>query len=64
MNADKRWFPLLALTLSAAVCGAIASRVRRRRVRVAHDAQHKTNLKAWENEGGNLAPSEVSPTQP
>ena len=64
MNADKRWIPLLALTLSGAVCAAVASRVRRRHVRTAHDVQHQTNLKAWENEGGTPAETAVSPTQP
>jgi hypothetical protein len=63
MNADKRWIPLVALTLSAAVCAAVASRFRRRSVRAAHEEQHQTNLKAWENEGGNPAPAAVSPTQ-
>ena len=67
MNADKRWIPLLALTLSAAVCAAVASTIRRRQVRATHGEQHHTHLKAWENEGGNLAPtapSAVSSTQP
>ncbi len=64
MNENKRWIPLLALTLSAAVCAAVASRLQRRSVRAAHEDQHQTNLKAWENEGGNAAPAAVSSTQP
>jgi hypothetical protein len=57
MITNKRLTTLLALTLSAALFGAFASRVRRRRVRAAHDEQHQTNLKEWENEGGNAAPT-------
>ncbi len=55
MNADKRWIPVLAMTLSAALLAAMATTLRRRNVRAAHVEQHKTTLKAWENEGGNLA---------
>jgi hypothetical protein len=70
MNTDKRWITLLGLALSAAVCGAFASRVRRRQDRAAHDEQHQANLKDWENEGGNAAPTAhpaptaAPPTQP
>ena len=70
MNTNKRWTTLLALALSAAVFGALASRIRRRRIRVAHGEQHQASLKDWENEGGNAAPpadpaSRVAPeTQP
>lgn len=63
MSIDKRWI-LLAVTAGAAVGAAFASQSRRRHHRAAQDAQHKTNLKTWENEGGNLAPAEVSPVQP
>ena len=63
MNSNKRWTTLLALTLGAAACGAFASTIRRRRIRVAQDAQHQANLKDWENEGGNAAPTaNASPT--
>jgi len=64
MSIDKRWFLLLAVTVSAAVSAAIASRSRRRHLRAAQDVQHKANLKTWENEGGNLAPTAASPVQP
>jgi len=57
MNTNKRWTTLLALTLSVALFGAFASRVRRRRVRAAHHEQHQATLKDWENEGGNAAPA-------
>ena len=63
MNADKRWIPVLAMTLSAALLAAMATTLRRRNVRAAHVEQHKTTLKAWENEGGNLAPSQISYTR-
>ena len=63
MNADKRWIPVLAMTLSAALLAAVAATLRRRNVRAAHDEQHKTTLKTWENEGGNLAPSQISYTR-
>jgi hypothetical protein len=70
MNTNKRWTTLLALTLSAAIVGAFASTIRRRRARVAHHEQHQANLKDWENEGGNVAPTAnpapiaVTATQP
>ena len=63
MNIDKPWVLLLAVAVSAAVGAAFASRSQRRHHRAAHDVQHKENLKAWENEGGNVAPA-VAPVQP
>jgi len=63
MNIDKRWILLLAVTASAAAGAAFASRTRRQ-VRAAGELQHKTNLKTWENEGGNLAPAPASALQP
>ena len=64
MSIDKRWILLLAATAGAAVGTAFASRSRRLHHRAGHDAQHKTDLKTWENEGGNLAPAAVFPVQP
>jgi hypothetical protein len=64
MNIDKRWILLLAVTMCAAVGAAFASRTRRRHVHSAGKVQHKTDLKAWENEGGNLAPTPASAVQP
>jgi hypothetical protein len=63
MSIDKRWI-LLAVAAGTAVGAAFASQSRRLHHRAAHEAQHKTDLKTWENEGGNLAPTEVSPVQP
>jgi hypothetical protein len=64
MNIDKRFIFLLAVTSSAAAGAAFASRIRRRHVRAAGEVQHRTDLKAWENEGGNLAPVPASTAQP
>jgi hypothetical protein len=59
MNMDKRQIFLLAITIGVAIGAMFASRSRRRRV--AQDRQHGLNLRAWENEGGNLAPAAASP---
>jgi hypothetical protein len=64
MSVDKPWILLLAVTAGAAAGAAFALRSRRRHHRAAHEVQHKANLKTWENEGGNLAPTAVSPEQP
>jgi len=56
MNIDRRWIILFAVTISAAVGAAFATRSRSQRVLAAGESQRKTDLKAWENEGGNLAP--------
>jgi hypothetical protein len=64
MSIDKRWILLLAVTVGAAVSAAFASKSHRRHHRTALDQEHKTNLKSWENEGGNLAPAAASPVQP
>ena len=53
---DKRQIFALAATLGVAVGVALASSSRRRNQRDARHAQHRLDLKAWENEGGNLAP--------
>jgi len=55
MNIDKR-FLLLAVALSAAAGAAVTSQLLRRRQRLAQRRDHAEDLKAWENEGGNLAP--------
>jgi hypothetical protein len=63
MNIDRRWIILFAVTISAAVGAAFASRSRGQRVQAAGESERKTDLKAWENEGGNLAPPPVSSAQ-
>jgi hypothetical protein len=67
LNIDKRWFLLLAVVVgaaSAAAGAAVASKSRRHHHRKAHDLEHKTQLKSWENEGGNLAPIAAVPALP
>jgi len=64
MKIEQRWTFFLAVFASAAAGAAFALRSRNRRHRAAHDAQHKMDLKTWENEGGNLAPAAASPVQP
>lgn len=56
MKIEKTWYLLLAAALSAAVGAAIATHSRRRQRVTTHPLEHAPELKAWENEGGNLAP--------
>jgi hypothetical protein len=63
MNIDRRWTILLAVTISAAIGAAFAARSRDHRIRAAGESQRRTDLRAWENEGGNLAPPPVSTVQ-
>jgi hypothetical protein len=51
---DRRW--LLAVAVSAAAGAAVTAQLLRRRQLVAQHRDHAEDLKAWENEGGNLAP--------
>ena len=59
-SVDKRW--LLAVAVSAAAGAAVAARVLRRRQLTAQQRAHAEEVKAWENEGGNLAPPAPTPT--
>lgn len=61
MSIDKRWIFLLAVAAGAAGGAAMAMTSRRRGHRIAHRLQNKSDIKSWENEGGNLAP--VAPQQ-
>ena len=63
MNIDRRWTLLIAVTISAAIGAAFASRARRQHVSAARESERKDELKAWENEGGNLAQLPVSTVQ-
>ena len=57
MILEKRWI-LLALFAGATLGAAFASRSRSRHHRAVGDhLRHKENLRTWENEGGNLAPT-------
>ena len=64
MTIDKRFFLLLAVAASAAVGAVVASKARVRHHRTVRDRHDKTEIKSWENEGGNLAPAAASPAQP
>jgi len=63
MTIDKRFLLLLAVAASAAVGAVAASKARVRHHRTVRHRQDKTEIKSWENEGGNLAPA-ASPAQP
>jgi hypothetical protein len=59
MNIDRRWWVLLAVALGATAGAAVVSTSRGRSRRAADRIEHKTDLKSWENEGGNLAPQPI-----
>jgi hypothetical protein len=54
MKIEKRWVMLLVAVVGVAVT---TWNLGRRRGRVARDEDLKSEIKSWENEGGNLAPS-------
>jgi len=62
MNGGNRWLLVFALAAAAAAGAMTAAGVRKRRDRVTRHSEYREDLKAWENEGGNLAP--VSPAAP
>ena len=64
MTIDKRIFLMLVVAASAAVGAAFASKARVRHHRTVRDRHDKTEIKSWENEGGNLAPAASFPAQP
>lgn len=64
MNGGNRWFLVFALAAAAAAGAMAASGVRRRRHRATRHAEYREDLKAWENEGGNLAPAAKAPSRP
>jgi len=53
---------VFALAAAAAAGAMTATGVRKRRDRATRHSEYREDLKAWENEGGNLAP--VSPAAP
>jgi hypothetical protein len=63
MSIDNRWFLLLAIAAgtAAGVTVALTSRSQGKAMR---KRQHKSDIKSWENEGGNLAPPPAVATQP
>ena len=64
MKIEGNRYLLLWVALSAALGAAIASKLFRRTRPIAHAAQHAPELKSWENEGGNLAPSPATSALP
>jgi hypothetical protein len=62
MTLDQRIFLMLVVAASAAVGAVAASKARVRHHRTVRHRQDKTEIKSWENEGGNLAPA-ASPAQ-
>ena len=64
MKTDKPWFLLLAIAVGAAIGAAVASKSRRRHHRTVRDLEHATDVKSWENEGGNVAPTPAPPVLP
>jgi hypothetical protein len=63
MNIDRRWILPIAVTLSAVIGAAFASRARRQQALAAAKTDIKDDLKTWENEGGNLAQLPLSTVQ-
>ena len=55
MNIDIRWVKL------SAACGGVAFASLLRRKRHNENQAHKAEIHDWENEGGNLAPSQTQP---
>jgi hypothetical protein len=64
MKTDKPWLLLLAVALGAAIGAVVASKSRRLHQRAVRDLEHTTDVKAWENEGGNLAPTAATAVLP
>ena len=56
MRIDRPWVLLLAIAASASIGAAIAAQWHRREREAAHHQQHSSDLKTWENEGGNFMP--------
>ena len=56
MKAMKGWV-LLGLAAGTAAGVSRAARLRRQQDRHRAHIAHKADVKAWENEGGNLAPA-------
>lgn len=64
MNLNKRWAFLLAAAAGALGVAVLSMASRRQRHQVARDLEHTSELKAWEGEGGSVAPAAMAPAQP
>jgi hypothetical protein len=56
LKIERRWLVLAAMAAGTAFGAAMARRSRVRRHREAHALDTRSQVKSWENEGGNLAP--------
>jgi hypothetical protein len=63
MNIDKNRYLLLAVAACASLGVVIGSGWRRRQRATAFKREHASDLKSWENEGGNVAPEPARPAQ-
>jgi hypothetical protein len=64
MRIDKSRYLLLAAAAFASVGVYIVSEWRCRRRALTFKREHATDLKTWENEGGNVAPDPAASPQP
>lgn len=64
MKLDNGWILLLVAAAGAAAGIAAASRSRRRQRQAARVRENKSQIKDWENEGGNLAPGAAAVALP
>lgn len=64
MNMNKRWALLLAATAGVVGGAVLAMASRRQHHEVMRKLEDTSELKSWENEGGNVAPAATAPAQP
>jgi hypothetical protein len=64
LKIEKHWYLLLGAAMSAAVGAAAAFGWRRRRQLIAHHREQAADLKCWESEGGNVAPTPATSVLP
>ena len=56
MNIEKSWIVLCAVAVGVAAGVVLGTGLRRSMQGAVRKREHSQDLKAWENEGGNLAP--------
>jgi hypothetical protein len=56
MNIDKGWFVLFAVAAGVVAGVTLGTGLRHSKQGAIRKREHSRDLKAWENEGGNLAP--------
>lgn len=64
MKLDNGWILLLVAAAGATAGVVAASRSRRRQRQSARVRENKSQIKDWENEGGNLAPGPAASALP